>query len=284
VIIFTDLAPPDETPPNVTFVQCSLDDLRHRFSSVLGFEVCRISPYKTVDFRPAFGLLFSDHLDGCDFWGHGDIDVVYGDLARFLDDDRFGSYDVLSCREQWISGSLSLYRNEPAVVELFRESKDYRTVFTTERHLAFDETSFRWNALRRKPVFDVVFPYENMTLLVKRAAREGRLRAHFKSLAMEDVPDGGVVAWRNGRVLHGDREYAYYHWVTEKRLGKLTFPDWKTPPDAFYATPYGFYCVDPHTAPAARIVDWKRRTLWKARRLLAAGRPEPKWQGGVGCL
>jgi len=265
VLFLTDIAPPPRHPDNVRFVATTLEALRERFSCRLGFEVALLEPYKVCDFRPAFGVLFQEELESFDFWGHGDIDVLYGDIRGFLTDDFLDRFDVVSCREEWISGSFCLYRNLPEVNGLFRASEAYRKVFADPRSMAFDETSRRWRALIRKSVFEVDFPYDNMTLLVKRAERAGRIRAHFSTLAMEDIPSGTQVTWRDGRIHHGRQEYLYFHWVTEKRLKKLCYPQWKDVPDGLFITPHGFFTEQEFNSRAFRVAEQRRRAIYACR-------------------
>ena len=37
-------------------------------------------PYKLCDFKPAYGFIFGEYLKEYDYWGHCDIDIVWGDL------------------------------------------------------------------------------------------------------------------------------------------------------------------------------------------------------------
>lgn len=128
----------NEMPENVSLIKCTLSDIKKRIEKVVGFDVMLEAPYKLCDFRPAFGMVFSQELDGYDFWGWGDIDLVYGNLSRYITDQLLDQYDkVYPC------GHLSLIRNTPENNRAFMldvpGTLDYKTVFTDSKSFIFDE-------------------------------------------------------------------------------------------------------------------------------------------------
>src|SRR5690242_7186554 len=78
-LLLTD-APVPDAPPNVTVRLCGFEDLAERFRSSFDFPISLEQPYKLCDFRPAFGQVFRSELAGCDFWGHCDLDLVFGQI------------------------------------------------------------------------------------------------------------------------------------------------------------------------------------------------------------
>lgn len=57
-----------------------MDEIKVTASEKLSFAVNIGYPYKLCDFKPAYGFLFPEIIKRYDFWGHGDIDVVYGNI------------------------------------------------------------------------------------------------------------------------------------------------------------------------------------------------------------
>ena len=54
-------------------------------------------PYKLCEFKPMFGVLFADVVEGFDFWGHIDNDAILGDvLSEDFLDPRF-LYSSCNC-------------------------------------------------------------------------------------------------------------------------------------------------------------------------------------------
>ena len=54
---------------------------------ILGFDTA-LDAFSTralkTDLRPAYGVLFEEYLDGYDFWGHCDLDVLFGRIRDHL--------------------------------------------------------------------------------------------------------------------------------------------------------------------------------------------------------
>jgi len=136
-LIFTDDAVLN-TPSNVEIINCNLDDIKNRIESTLGFTVSLEAPYKLCDFRPAFGLIFQKELKGYDFWGWGDVDLIYGNLSKFITNDCLSNYDKI-----YPCGHLSILRNCNEVNTCFmREVKgtlNYKEVFSNPSSYIFDE-------------------------------------------------------------------------------------------------------------------------------------------------
>ncbi len=241
-VFLTDLDPPSNAPGNVRFMRISLSELCAQASRKLGFPFRFRHAYKLCDLRPAFGVIFDELIGPYDFWGHGDIDLVYGDLRRFFTDELLASYDILSAREEWLSGGLCLFRNAPAVKGLFREEPAFAEILQDERHRCFDETGFQWRLYQRsRDIMKESGLRPSMTLLARRAAMQGRLRVHFRTLVKEEMRVGDLVRVESGRVFDRRREYLFYHFVHDKRRRAFSFPDWEPVPDVYYIRTTGFY-------------------------------------------
>jgi len=55
-------------------------------------------------------------------------------IRAFMTDELLNEYDVISARHDYLTGCFALYRNQPYFRELFKQSKDYRKVFTDSRN------------------------------------------------------------------------------------------------------------------------------------------------------
>ena len=267
-LFLTDQERPEHAPANTTFIPTTLAELRERFSDLLGYRVALESPYKLCDFKPTGGFLFPDYLEGFDYWGQGDLDLVYGDLSPWIAPAFLGQWDVLSGHARWIFGPMTLYRNTDLVNRLFLESRDWRRVAQDPQHLAFDESSFRWNEMRRASVFDIDFPYENMTLIVQRAAQEGRIRAHFETIEVDQIEPGALVRIQpDGRIFDGQREARVMHWGSHVHTGRMRLPDWSTTPTSGIAVSrFRPYSADTAASAFFPLIDrfWDYR--YRARR------------------
>lgn len=124
-------------PPNMTLHQESIADLKRRFCRVLGFEVCLEQPYKLCDYKPVYGLAFQELIKDYDFWGHCDIDLVFGRIGHFFTDELFEQYDRLGTYAH-----LLFYRNNDEMNHLFMKKGsifNYQTVFKGRWYYGLDE-------------------------------------------------------------------------------------------------------------------------------------------------
>ncbi len=94
--LLSDLEVP-ELPANVVHVRLSHAELLARAGARLGCRVWKTA-HSICDLRPAFGMLFEDELRGVDFWGHCDVEVVWGRPDVFLSWAHLERYDVISSR------------------------------------------------------------------------------------------------------------------------------------------------------------------------------------------
>ena len=134
-LLFTD-ANIENVPSNVHVHRFTFEQLHELIQRNFDFEIRLSKPYKFCDFRPAFGEIFKDYIDGYEFWGYTDLDVIYGDLRKYLTEDMLGRYDHI-----FGHGHFSLYRNTDIVNSEYRKVRvpTYKQVFTYDDGRAFDE-------------------------------------------------------------------------------------------------------------------------------------------------
>ena len=140
-----------EQTENIKVLNITFEQLKNYMQNFFDFTITLPSPYKLCDFRPAYGDVFGDYIKGYDFWGWGDIDLIYGDLRYFFTDEILSMYDVIS---GW--GHLTLYRNNDFCNKFYRKKvegyKYFKDVYTNPKNQVFDEylhggMSDRWEKL-----------------------------------------------------------------------------------------------------------------------------------------
>ena len=72
-------------------METSLDKLIHTLST----QIINL-PYILVEYKPAFGHIFAEYLKDYSHWGYSDLDVVFGDMSRWIDDDEWNDYDIVT--------------------------------------------------------------------------------------------------------------------------------------------------------------------------------------------
>ena len=134
-IVFTDDERIFDCPNNVEIIKMSFEDIKRLFQSKFNFKIKLESPYKLCDYKVAFGYVFEEYLNDCKYWGHCDLDLIFGNLEKYLPNE---DYDKISHL-----GPFCLYKNEKKVNEAFmlngKSKFNYIGIFSSKVHFGFDE-------------------------------------------------------------------------------------------------------------------------------------------------
>jgi Leucine-rich repeat (LRR) protein len=211
-IFFTDCGSPAH-PPNVVFYDMTLSQMRELIKTKISKKaMLEGRGYKVCDYKSAFGVLFDDYLNDFDFWGHCDIDIIWGDIRKYTTEEILDKYDIFSTRKGAISGHFSLFRNTPGINQLFRRSPEFAEVMRQPKCRGFDE--------------------EGMTRLVAKLARAGSIRVHWpkflqnyadpKTSSPSKLPQYmNKYRWKKGKLFDCTGELAaeilYLHSMTWKK-------------------------------------------------------------------
>lgn len=95
----------------------SFNEMGDLIKSKIGPRCFLNKPYKLCDYKPAYGLIFSDFLKGYDFWGYCDVDLVFGQITNFITDEILDNYERIMTL-----GHFSLNKNDPKIISLFKQS------------------------------------------------------------------------------------------------------------------------------------------------------------------
>lgn len=137
-MLFTDDYTNYDYPQNVKVHYCTYEDIKRKIQKCYDFDVIIDRPWKLCDFRPAYGEIFADDLKGYDFWGHCDMDLIWGDIRKFITEEILTKYDKLG-----FQGHSTLYRNTQEVNSRYKiqigDLIDYKQVFTSHDGCFFDE-------------------------------------------------------------------------------------------------------------------------------------------------
>lgn len=125
-------------PSNVRIIEMSFEQLRQKVQNLYSFPISLETPYKLCDYKPAFGEIFEEEIAGYDFWGHCDMDMIFGDIRKFLTDEILEKYERIG---RW--GHSILYKNTQKNNRRYRscvnDIKNYKEVFTSVKNFFFDE-------------------------------------------------------------------------------------------------------------------------------------------------
>ncbi len=232
-------------PRNVRVVRMNASSFCTLAEMTVGERVALSHPRKLCDFKPLYGDLFKEHLDGWDYWGYADLDVIYGDVRHFLSTMRLHEYDVFTAREEFLVGHFTLFRNNDRLRALYQESIDYRAALRNSHVMSFDECGKEWGRrLQGKPLSDRA-TCDSMTHVVHRLMGEGKISACFAPAVVEWPElgaEGWRLTWRAGRLWIVDqrREAMYCHFHGFKRRRGFREPCPLDGDLAFEISPNGF--------------------------------------------
>lgn len=195
--IFTDTNIPDGG--NLEVIKMSMDEFADLVSKKLGVEYSlkptpdEIYPISQhlYDLWPTQGVLFEDYHKGYDFWGHGCLDMIYGDVDKWLTDEFLSDTDIFGNDPDAICGPFSLYRNIPKINHLFEEIPDWKERINKRLDQPMDEY---W-----------------MTQVVRKARDEGRIRfksAFWQNKECDDLSEKDGKFYQHGEeimVIHFNR-------------------------------------------------------------------------------
>lgn len=238
-LIVTDVTI-EKHPFNVIVYNTTLESIKNKASSILGFEVSLMRPYKMCDYKPMYGLLFSDNLKEYDYWGHCDVDLIFGDLKYF-----FEKYDLYKYDRFLPLGHLSLYKNNEEVNNRFKcddLNYNYEDVFTNNRSYAFDEFGGMTSLYATGG-----FPFFKKRIFADIASIYHRYRL-IEEYLLDECPHNypyQIFSWENGKCYREwisagklyREEYVYIHFKKRPNF-EIDFNLKST--ESFYITNIGF--------------------------------------------
>ena len=167
----------ESNSPNITIITTTFEMFKKLIKEKIGTDLS--SPYKICDYRPCFGIIFSDYIIDYDYWGHCDLDLIFGNLDIVYEIAQKNIYDKI-----FKFGHLSLYKNTPLVNNAYTKSAttpnlniDYRDILNNPFSLVFDENYngcgingiFQYNGLKTyfnsDLIADLDIKYKNFRVL-----------------------------------------------------------------------------------------------------------------------
>lgn len=132
--IFTDsIVNKIAIPHNVKIITTAFQNIKKRISKIIGrTDFVLDSPYKIVDYKPLFGLIFADYLQSYDYWGYSDMDVLYGDIRKFISKGLEDDLDKIG-----ELGHFTLFRNTDEINNRYKLKIEDKNLFSTASQSPF---------------------------------------------------------------------------------------------------------------------------------------------------
>lgn len=138
-LLFIDDKTEYNYPSNVKVNYISFNELKDIIQTHYDFKIVLPKPYKLCDFRPAFGEIFEKYITNYDYWGYCDIDLIWGDMRKFVTDDI-----LLKHKRIFTHGHCTIMENSKEVNAYYRKLPtfdilNYKSEFQTPLSKCFDE-------------------------------------------------------------------------------------------------------------------------------------------------
>ena len=270
VLFFTDVPIKNNVPANFKKISLPWGDLHNRIKDVIGEEVNIKNPYKLCDFKPMYGKIVEQEIEGYKYWGYGDIDLIYGDLKRFLPFDGIENYDVLTFRENIMHGPFSLFKNDSYMRNLYSKTNKLLDIISNPNYIGFDEAGRikPWqNGVRLYKLIEID-NFWDWSAIVQHEADQGKLKLFERYYCIECIHSNSLLVFNKGKLNIGMEEYAFFHWVYHKTLNNFHIPQWTVVPNSFFIHRTGFYKRINVFYPIKRIIrDYKGRIITFSKRV-----------------
>lgn len=219
--IFTNIAP-IKSPSNVSFINFTLEDFKELSRKKLDVNPSFTDPYKLCDFKITFGKMFEDHIKDYKYLACGDIDVLYGNLEKFIAPLIPYQYDLISLAYNRFTGHFGLLKNNIEVINKFKYLENWKSILESSDVVPIDEYPFAKLFNNRDCFFQDLDPFD-------RFIYRGRRGFSFS----EGVWDNGVMYVRDKEEMIEVPIFHFYLLLNKSRKIAL----WKKRKRIIYVSP-----------------------------------------------
>jgi hypothetical protein len=205
-------------PNNVKYNYCDWINLVERFQKNFNFQINLKNYYYLCNFKVAYGEIFKRELANYDYWGYCDVDLVWGNLEKYLFPPCERDFDKVSWR-----GHMTLFKNSEYINSIYRKRHqsviDYKVIASNKYNLNFHyderEINLLFKAFNCSIFFDI--PFAEMKI------RQFNFKLLHRPIIENYKNNNQVFFWKNGslyRIYTVDNsqdfmteEFAYFHFL-----------------------------------------------------------------------
>lgn len=260
-----------ELAANIIVHKMKFEDFREYIQAILDFPIVLDRPYILCDFKPLYGQALQKYISKYDFWGYGDLDVVYGDLRAFLTEEVLSRYKFFLGY-----GHLTLYHNDEETNTYYKTIipgyQDYRKSLTIHQQTFFDEydhkgNADKWKECRTEDCF-LDWQFDNVSQ-PKRSYHMNSLTRGWQQVIFEHVDNKlYMIRFNKGEMEKKESLYAHFQHrgfmkdkVTDYNHFLVTPRSIIDYPKSFVNLRLRFYCRN--RSLMTKYYQWKDRVLWK---------------------
>lgn len=268
-LFFTDC---DVAPEkNIMVHKMTFDAFRQLVQAKFDFPIMLDRPYKICDYRPAFAYILSDYVKDYDFWGWGDLDVVYGDIRHFVTDAVLSRYKMINGY-----GHFTLYHNDEYTNTFFMKQVDgyvdYRDVMTQRASAYYDEYNYKgfgdkWLGCHRDDCW-LEWPFDNASK-PKEAYHLNSMTRNWQQVVFEHVGNKlFMLRFHNGQLEKKESLYAHFQHRGFMKDCVTSYSHFLVTPRTIIDYPRHFVNLRlrwlcRNRSLMTKYYQWKDRLIWK---------------------
>lgn len=201
-----------EPAKNIIVHKMQFSDFQRIAQKAFDFPIVLDRPYKLCEYKQAYGYILKDYIKDYDFWGFGDLDLVYGDIRAFITEEALSHKFLLG----W--GHLTLLHNDEDTNSYFMKRidgyQDYKDAFTTSSITFFDEYDHRgcsdkWRDCRPEDCW-LEEPFDNVSK-PKQSYHFCSLNRGWEQVVFEHINNKlYMVRYNNGTWEKKETLYAHF--------------------------------------------------------------------------
>ena len=201
-----------EPAKNILVHKMQFEDFQKIIQQAFDFPIVLNRPYKLCEYKQAYGYTLQDYIKDYDFWGFGDLDLVYGDLRSFFTEDILTHKFLLG----W--GHLTLLHNDEETNTYFMTQaagyQNYKEAFTTSKITFFDEYGYngcsdKWRDCRPEDCW-LEWPFDNASK-PKQSYHFNSLTRGWQQVIFEHVDNKlYMLRFHNGKLEKKESLYAHF--------------------------------------------------------------------------
>lgn len=263
-----------EPAKNIMVHKMTFKAFRQLVQNRFDFPIVLDRPYKICDYRPAFAYILADYIKGYDFWGWGDLDVVYGDIRHFITDNVLSHYKMISG-----FGHFALYHNDEFTNTYFMKENDgyvdYKDAFTQRRSMYYDEYKYKgfgdkWRECRPEDCW-LEWPFDNVSK-PKDSYHFNSYTRQWKKVIFEHVDNKlYMIRFNQGKMEKLESLYAHFQQRGFMKDSVADYSHFLVTPNAIIDYPkyftnirLRFLCRD--RSLMTKYYQWRDRIIWKLKK------------------
>lgn len=259
-----------EPAKNIIVHKMKFNAFQHLVQEAFDFPITLDRPYKLCEYKQAYGFILQKFIEDYDFWGFGDLDLIYGNIRSFITDQALQHKFLLG----W--GHFSILKNETETNTFFMKRIDgyqnYTEAFTTKKITFFDEfghkgCSDKWKECRPQDCW-LEEPFDNVSK-PKQSYHFRSLNRNWDQVLFEHINNTlYMLHFNNGHIEKKESLYAHFQHRPFMKDQIRNYDHFLITPRKMIDYPKHFTVIilkyySRKQSLMTKYYQWKDRILWK---------------------